>query len=134
MCIFCPIHIKSQFLILSDCQMNKPLWTTLHLNGIINLEDVLNISKVRHLYRHIKNQLNLFFHLPGTNNDILCLISQQFERQIYQYFENADINIANITILTSDVKSQLRNFSDSFSSTNFSSITQQVYFTVHFQI
>ncbi|KAI7805457.1 putative prominin-1-A [Triplophysa rosa] len=78
----------------SDCQMNKPLWTTLHLNGIINLEDMLNISK--------------------------------FERQIYQYFENAHINIANITILTSDVKSQLRNFSDSASSTNFSSITQQM--------
>lgn len=78
----------------SDCQMNKPLWTTLHLNNIINLEDILNISKYR--------------------------------GQIYQSFENAQINIANITILTSDVKSQLRNFSDSASSTNFSSITQQM--------
>lgn len=29
-----------------DCEENKPLWTTLHLHEIVNLDELLNVSKV----------------------------------------------------------------------------------------
>ncbi|XP_051773753.1 prominin-2 [Ctenopharyngodon idella] len=78
----------------SDCQNNKPLWTTLHLNEVFDLNNILNVSK--------------------------------YERQIYQIFEETQINIANITVLSPEVKSQLRNFSSSASTMNFSNIIQQI--------
>lgn len=30
----------------SDCEKNQPLWSTLHLSELINLGDLLNVSKV----------------------------------------------------------------------------------------
>ncbi|KAK7140282.1 hypothetical protein R3I94_012785 [Phoxinus phoxinus] len=78
----------------SDCQNNKPLWTTLHLNEVFDLNNMLNVSK--------------------------------YERQIYQSFEDANINIATITVLSPEVKSQLHNFSSSASTMNFSNIIQQI--------
>ncbi|XP_051504402.1 prominin-2 [Myxocyprinus asiaticus] len=78
----------------SDCQMNKPLWTTLHLNELIDLNIILNVS-------------------PYTG-------------QIYRTFEQAQINIANITILTPEIKYQLRNFSGSASTMKCGSIMQQI--------
>ncbi|KAK9964413.1 hypothetical protein ABG768_005588 [Culter alburnus] len=78
----------------SDCQNNKPLWTTLHLNEVFDLNNILNVSK--------------------------------YERDIYQIFEETQINIANITVLSPEVKSQLRNFSSSASTMNFSNIIQQI--------
>uniref|UniRef100_A0A672R8D6 Prominin-1-A-like n=1 Tax=Sinocyclocheilus grahami TaxID=75366 RepID=A0A672R8D6_SINGR len=78
----------------SDCQKNKPLWTTFHLNKIFDLNSKLNVS---------------------------------------QTFDGVQINIANITILSPKVKSQLNNFSNSASSMNFSNITQQVHYILHSQ-
>uniref|UniRef100_A0A671PEP9 Prominin 2 n=1 Tax=Sinocyclocheilus anshuiensis TaxID=1608454 RepID=A0A671PEP9_9TELE len=78
----------------SDCQKNKPLWTTFHLNEIFDLNSKLDVSEYTH--------------------------------EIYQSFEGAQINIANITILSPEVKSQLNNFSSSASSMNFSNIIQQI--------
>ncbi|XP_052006888.1 prominin-1-A-like [Xyrauchen texanus] len=78
----------------SDCQMNKPLWTTLHLNELIDLNSILNVSK--------------------------------HTEQIYRTFEQVKINIASISILTPEIKSQLRDFSGSASTLNFSSIMQQI--------
>ncbi|XP_016132334.1 prominin-2 [Sinocyclocheilus grahami] len=78
----------------SDCQKNKPLWTTFHLNKIFDLNSKLNVS--------------------------------QYTHEIDQTFDGVQINIANITILSPKVKSQLNNFSNSASSMNFSNITQQI--------
>uniref|UniRef100_A0A8C2AAT2 Prominin 2 n=1 Tax=Cyprinus carpio TaxID=7962 RepID=A0A8C2AAT2_CYPCA len=78
----------------SDCQKNKPLWITFHLNDIFDLNSKLDVSEYTH--------------------------------EIYQSFEGAQINIANITILSPEVKTQLKNFSSSASSMNFSNITQQI--------
>ncbi|XP_048061055.1 prominin-2 isoform X2 [Megalobrama amblycephala] len=78
----------------SDCQNNKPLWTTLHLNEVFDLNNILDISK--------------------------------YEKEIYKIFEGTQINIANITVLSPEVKSQLRNFSSSASTMNFSNIIQQI--------
>ncbi|RXN23591.1 LIM domain-binding 1-A isoform X1 [Labeo rohita] len=78
----------------SDCQQNKALWTTFHLNEIFDLNKELNVSR--------------------------------YTQDIYKTFEDAQINIANITILTPEVKSQLNNFSSSASSMNFSNIIQQI--------
>lgn len=57
---------------------------------------------------------------------------QQYTQEIYQSFEAAQINIANITILSPDIKSQLNNFSNSASTMNFSNIIQHVRFTLVF--
>ncbi|XP_016341412.1 prominin-2 [Sinocyclocheilus anshuiensis] len=78
----------------SDCQKNKPLWTTFHLNEIFDLNSKLDVS--------------------------------QYTHEIDQTFDGVQINIANITILSPEVKSQLNNFSSSASSMNFSNITQQI--------
>lgn len=72
----------------------------------------------------------LVYHLLDTNSSTVWF-SQQYERQIYQIFEETQINIANITVLSPEVKSQLRNFSSSASTMNFSNIIQQVNCTVH---
>ncbi|XP_051945331.1 prominin-1-A-like [Xyrauchen texanus] len=91
------LNLKTNLTIVNvynDCKMNKPLWTTLHLNELIDLNSILNVS--------------------------------QYTGQIYQTFDKAQINIANITILTPEIKSQLRNFSGSASTMNFSSIMQQI--------
>ncbi|XP_051507208.1 prominin-1-A-like [Myxocyprinus asiaticus] len=91
------LNLKTNLTIVNvynDCKMNKPLWTTLHLNELIDLNSILNIS--------------------------------QYTGQIYQTFDKTQINIANITILTPEIKSQLRNFSGSASTMNFSSIMQQI--------
>ncbi|XP_016367120.1 prominin-1-A-like [Sinocyclocheilus rhinocerous] len=78
----------------SDCQKNKPLWTTFHLNEIFDLNSKLDVS--------------------------------QYTHEIDQTFDGVQINIANITILSPEVKSQLNNFNSSASSMNFSNITQQI--------
>ncbi|XP_043111926.1 prominin-2 isoform X2 [Puntigrus tetrazona] len=78
----------------SDCQKNKPLWTTFHLNEIFDLNSKLDVS--------------------------------QYTHEIDQTFEGAQINIANITILSPEVKSQLNNFSSSASNMKFSNIIQQI--------
>lgn len=57
---------------------------------------------------------------------------KQYERQIHQIFEETQINIANITVLSPEVKSQLRNFSSSASTMNFSNIIQQVNSTMEY--
>ncbi|XP_052468903.1 prominin-1-A-like isoform X2 [Carassius gibelio] len=82
------------FNVYSDCQNNKPLWITFHLNEIFDLNSKLNVSEYTH--------------------------------EIYRSFEGAKINIANITILSPEVKSQLNNFASSASSMNFSNIIQQI--------
>uniref|UniRef100_A0A8C1A968 Prominin 2 n=2 Tax=Cyprinus carpio TaxID=7962 RepID=A0A8C1A968_CYPCA len=78
----------------SDCQKNKSLWTTFHLNEIFDLNSKLDVSKYTH--------------------------------EIDQTFDGLQINIANITILSPEVKSQLNNFSSRASSMNFSNIIQQI--------
>ncbi|XP_067276882.1 prominin-2 isoform X1 [Pseudorasbora parva] len=91
------LNLKTNLTILnvySDCQQNKPLWTTFHLNELFNLNDMLNVSK--------------------------------YQTQIYQTFEEANINISNITVLSPEVKSQLYNFSSSAKSMNFSNIIEQI--------
>ncbi|XP_009305684.1 prominin-2 isoform X1 [Danio rerio] len=80
--------------IYSNCEQNAPLWTTLHLNELVDLNKYLNVSN--------------------------------YTQEIYQSFEAAQINIANITILSPDIKSQLNNFSNSASTMNFSTIIQHI--------
>ncbi|XP_070696693.1 prominin-2 [Pempheris klunzingeri] len=62
-----------------DCEENQPLWTTLHLYELINLEDLLNVSK--------------------------------YTDQIEQLFEDTDVTLSTITLLSPEDKHQLSNFS-----------------------
>lgn len=40
------IPISLAVYVYSDCEEDKTLWTTLHLNEVLNLEEILNVSKV----------------------------------------------------------------------------------------
>ncbi|XP_076599989.1 prominin-2 [Chaetodon auriga] len=77
-----------------DCEKNQPLWTTLHLYEIVNLEDLLNVSK--------------------------------YTEQIQQYFEDSDITLSTITLLSPEVKKQLINFSTTAQDFDSTAITQQM--------
>lgn len=129
----CHIYIQYKsinllFIISSDCQKNKPLWTTLHLNEIFDLNSKLNVSQVRYYYSSF-TFLWLIHRLLDTNG----WLSQQYTHEIDQTMDGVQINIANITILSPEVKSQLNNFSSRASSMNLSNIIQQVHCILHFQ-
>ncbi|XP_054456485.1 prominin-2 [Anoplopoma fimbria] len=77
-----------------DCEKNKPLWTTLHLYELINLEDLLNVTK--------------------------------YTEEIQQQFENIDITLSTITILSPEVKNQLRSFSNKSINIDSNAVMQQM--------
>nr|XP_019943744.1 PREDICTED: prominin-1-A-like [Paralichthys olivaceus] len=77
-----------------DCEENKTVWTTFHLNEIINLEEILNVSK--------------------------------YTEQIKKQFENTDITLSTITLLSPEVKDQLGNLSSKVNGLDFSAIKQQI--------
>ncbi|XP_044069096.1 prominin-2 [Siniperca chuatsi] len=77
-----------------DCEKNQPLWTTLHLYELINLDDLLNVSK--------------------------------YTEQIQQHFENTDITLFTVTLLSPEVKNQLRSFSTKAKNVDCTAITQQM--------
>ncbi|XP_060943228.1 prominin-2 [Limanda limanda] len=77
-----------------DCEENKPVWTTLHLNELINLDEVLDVSK--------------------------------YTEQIKREFENTDIPLSTINLLSPEVKNQLSSFSSKAKGLDSSAITQQI--------
>ncbi|XP_026210890.1 prominin-2 [Anabas testudineus] len=80
--------------IYKDCEQNKPVWTTLHLYELINLDDLLNVSK--------------------------------YTEQIQQQFDNTNMNLSSITLLSPQVKNQLSNFSSKAISFDSTAVTQQM--------
>ncbi|XP_041803369.1 prominin-2 [Chelmon rostratus] len=77
-----------------DCDRNQPLWTTLHLYEVVNLEDLLNVSK--------------------------------YTDQIEQNFENTDITLSTITLLSPETKQQLSSFSTTAQEFDSAALTQQM--------
>ncbi|XP_076831727.1 prominin-2 isoform X2 [Brachyhypopomus gauderio] len=80
--------------IYNDCHHNKSLWITLHLGNIIDLGDILNVSK--------------------------------FTVNVHDEFEDMIITFPNITLLSPEIQSQLRNVSSTASSVNVTSIIQEI--------
>ncbi|XP_059179877.1 prominin-2 [Centropristis striata] len=80
--------------IYSDCEKNQPLWTTLHLNELVNLDDLLNVSK--------------------------------YTQQIQQHFEDTDITLSSVTLLSPEVKNQLSSFPSKASSIDTTAFIQQM--------
>lgn len=77
-----------------DCERNQPLWTTLHLHELVNLEDVLNVSKYTEVIR--------------------------------ERFENTDITLSTITLLSPEVIKQLSSFSNTSANFDSTGVTQQI--------
>ncbi|XP_042358223.1 prominin-2 [Plectropomus leopardus] len=77
-----------------DCKENQSLWTTLHLYELINLEDLLNVSK--------------------------------YTEQIQQRFEDTDISLSNVTLLSPEVTKQLSSFSNKVTNVDTTAVTQQM--------
>lgn len=42
-----------------DCEQNQPLWTTLHLYEVVNLDDLLNVTKVSFFGDYLKCKRNV---------------------------------------------------------------------------
>ncbi|KAG5831104.1 hypothetical protein ANANG_G00300310 [Anguilla anguilla] len=77
-----------------DCRQNSPLWTTLSLEEIINLNDFLNVSK--------------------------------YTAEIQQLFQQNEITLPAITLLSPETQAQLRSFSSRAGSMDFSHAKQQL--------
>lgn len=58
-----------------DCEQNKPLWTTLHLNELIDLEDLLNVSKYT-------DQIQQFFDSTDIAMSTITLLSPEIQSQL----------------------------------------------------
>nr|XP_055025818.1 prominin-2 [Misgurnus anguillicaudatus] len=81
----------------SDCQMNKSLWTTLHLYEIINLNDYLSISKYTgNIYNSFDSaQINI------TN---ITILTSETESQIHNFSNSAtSTNFSSIMQQISDI-------------------------------
>lgn len=77
-----------------DCEKDQPLWTTLHLYELVDLGDLLNVSK--------------------------------YTAQIQEEFENNNITLSSVDILSSDLIKQLANISDKATRFNSTAVTQQM--------
>ncbi|XP_076017000.1 prominin-2 isoform X2 [Genypterus blacodes] len=75
----------------SDCEKNEPLWSTLHLNEFIDLEDLLNVSKyTEEMQKYIENA-NI--SLPD-----LTLLSPEIQKQLSNFSAKAkDFNVTMVT-------------------------------------
>lgn len=76
------LGLKSQISIseiYKSCSQNKPLWTTLHLDELMDLDNLLNVTK--------------------------------YTDQIQSYFDDADIVLSTINLLSPESKDQLSSFS-----------------------
>ncbi|XP_030628291.1 prominin-2 [Chanos chanos] len=80
--------------IYTDCQQNKPLWSTLHLDQLVDLNDFLNVSK--------------------------------YTGDIEKQFENINITLPHLDLLSQSVRNELKSFSQKAANVNFSSISQQI--------
>lgn len=77
-----------------DCEENQPLWTTLHLYEMVDLGDLLNVSK--------------------------------YTEEIQQHFENTDITLSSVTLLSAEVKNKLLSISAKAKDFDATAITQQM--------
>ncbi|KAI1894338.1 hypothetical protein AGOR_G00114780 [Albula goreensis] len=80
--------------IYEDCNRDRSLWTTLHLQELINLEDLLNVSK--------------------------------YTDEIQQMFDQNEITLPTVTLLSPENRAQLQEFSKMAADVDFSSTTEQL--------
>uniref|UniRef100_A0A3P9AIJ2 Prominin 2 n=1 Tax=Esox lucius TaxID=8010 RepID=A0A3P9AIJ2_ESOLU len=100
--------------IYNDCEQNRPLWTTLHLYEVINLTDLLNVSKyTAEIHQHFdSNEIKL---------STITLLTPEISKQLHSYsdmahgvdFSNATQQINNIsTINVNETAQALEHLAD----------------------
>ncbi|XP_062376262.1 prominin-2 [Sardina pilchardus] len=80
--------------VMSDCNENRSLWITFHLDELVDLNEFLNVSK--------------------------------YTEEIRQNFENTDISISTVNLLSPEIVAQLESFSGQAGSVNFNSAIDQI--------
>ncbi|XP_034538354.1 prominin-2 isoform X2 [Notolabrus celidotus] len=81
------------------CEENKPLWTTLHLNEIIDLEDLLNVSKYT-------DQIQSFFDSADIGLSTITLLSPEVKDQLGSFStKSKDVDSIDITPQINNVSS-----------------------------
>ncbi|XP_062257388.1 prominin-2 [Platichthys flesus] len=66
-----------------DCEENKPVWTTLHLNELINLDEVLNVSKYT-------DQIKKEFENTVIPLSTINLLSPEVKKQLRSFSSKAN--------------------------------------------
>ncbi|KAJ8014377.1 hypothetical protein DPEC_G00039590 [Dallia pectoralis] len=77
--------------IYSDCEQNRPLWTTLHLYEIVNLNNLLNVSQyTAEIYQHFdSNEIKL---------STITLLTPEILKQLQSYSDMANgVDFSNAT-------------------------------------
>lgn len=103
----------------SNCEKNHSLWSTLNLQEYVDLDDLLNITKVSWVPVLSLNVLRL----PVFQR--VSLVAQ-YTPQVEQHFNRMNVTLPTVTFLSSDVKNQLQVFASKAATFNFSSTRQQV--------
>lgn len=81
--------------IYSDCSDNKTLWTTFHLNDIVNLDELFNVS-------HIQQN----FESPNISLPTINLLSEDVKNQLSSFSTNAkDFDPTSITQQINNISS-----------------------------
>ncbi|XP_046728719.1 prominin-2 [Silurus meridionalis] len=76
--------------VFNDCQMNKSLWKTLHLEDIINLNDYLNVSKYTGQVQQVLQNSNIT--IPS-----IVLLDAETKKQLSNFSSTASsVNISSI--------------------------------------
>lgn len=118
-----------------NCLDNKTVWTTFHLNQTVNLNDLLNVSKVRLMT--LKNPFACMQqHADESAKEPFARYTSpfvtppffltQYTGEIQGIFDKADITLEAITILTPSDKSQLTDFSSKAAALDMSTVTTEV--------
>lgn len=65
-----------------DCEENQPLWTTLHLNEVINLDELLNVSKYT-------EQIEQYFEKADISLPAITLMTPEVQNQLSSFSTTA---------------------------------------------
>lgn len=116
---------EKSFPVHRGCEENKSLWKTIRLYQVVNLEELLNLTKVR---VPPKQNSKAFLRYSHTRTDVELdpLYLPQYSEQIEENFEDTNIVLSTITLLSPEEMARLQSVSNASKDVNFTQVAQQV--------
>uniref|UniRef100_A0A8K9WPH0 Prominin 2 n=1 Tax=Oncorhynchus mykiss TaxID=8022 RepID=A0A8K9WPH0_ONCMY len=75
----------------NECEQNRPLWTTLHLYELIDLNDLLNVSKY-------KEEIRQHFDSNEIKLPTITLLTPETRKQLHSFSDMVhDVDISSVT-------------------------------------
>uniref|UniRef100_A0A4W5QN68 Prominin 2 n=1 Tax=Hucho hucho TaxID=62062 RepID=A0A4W5QN68_9TELE len=86
----------------NDCEQNRPLWTTLHLYELIDLNDLLNVSKY-------KEEIQKHFDSNEIKLPTITLLTPEIRKKLHSFSDMAhDVDLSSVTQqINTSIKEQL---------------------------